>query len=99
LSLAFLESGWLLNRRRKGEEYGAATPSETAKVSNLAPSPGLRELYLEVVNQIHPDRASNESDLTLREHLMKEANAAFQRDDTETLRCVLDEYRSTTITS
>jgi len=62
---------------------------------NAASSPGLRELYLEVVNQIHPDRAANEADLALRERLMKEANAAFERGDTETLRRVLEEYRVT----
>lgn len=56
---------------------------------------GLREQYLEVVNTIHPDRAANEADLVLRERLMKEANAAFERGDAETLRKVLKEYRDT----
>ena len=60
---------------------------------NFAPSPALRELYLEVVKKIHPDRAANEADLVLRERLMKEANAAFERSDTETLRRVFEEYR------
>jgi hypothetical protein len=65
-----------------------------ARATDSTPSPALRELYLEVVNKIHPDRAANVADLALRERLMKEANAAFERGDAETLRKVLDEYRS-----
>ncbi len=74
-----------------GSEFAGLSNREAA---NSAPSPGLRELYLEVVNKIHPDRASNEADLALRERLMKEANAGFERGDAETLRKVLEEYRS-----
>jgi hypothetical protein len=74
-----------------GSEF-AGLPNREA--GNSAPSPGLRELYLEVVNHIHPDRASNELDLALRERLMKEANAAFERGNAETLQKVLKEYRS-----
>ena len=57
---------------------------------------GLRDLYLEVANKIHPDRAANEVDRTLRERLMKEANAAFQCGDASTLRRVLEDYVSAT---
>jgi hypothetical protein len=74
-----------------GSEFAGLPNREAA---NSPPWPGLRELYLEVVNQIHPDRASNEPDLALRERLMKEANAAFERGDAETLQRVLEEYRS-----
>ena len=70
----------------------AGLPSDGA--ANFAPSPSLRELYLEVVNNIHPDRAANEVDRALRERLMKEANAAFERGDAETLRKALEEYRA-----
>ncbi len=62
------------------------------EAANSAASPRLREQYLEVVNKIHPDRATNEADLALRERLMKEANSAFERGDAEALRRVLDEY-------
>jgi hypothetical protein len=68
----------------------AGLPNEGA---NSAEAPRLREQYLEVANKIHPDRATNEADLALRERLMKEANAAFERGDAEALRRVLDEYR------
>jgi len=53
----------------------------------------LRDIYHEVVKQIHPDRASNGLDLALRERMMKEANAAFKRGDADTLQRVLEEYR------
>jgi hypothetical protein len=69
----------------------AGLPNREAE--NAAPLPGLREQYLEVVNTIHPDRAANEADMTLRERLMKEANAAFERGDAESLQRVLQEYR------
>ncbi len=72
------------------ESNFAGLPNREAAKS--APSSKLRELYLEVVNKIHPDRAANEADLALRERLMKEANAAFKRGDAETLRRVLEEY-------
>jgi hypothetical protein len=73
-----------------GPEFAGLSNREAVK---FAFSPGLRELYLEVANKIHPDRAANEADLALRERLMKEANAAFARGDAETLRRVLEEYR------
>jgi hypothetical protein len=60
---------------------------------------GLRELYLEVANKIHPDRAMNEVDRALRERLMKVANAAFQLGDVDTLRRVLVDYTSATSAS
>ena len=78
------------------EEIGLGSDSAGPfryEATNFAPSPGLRELYLEVVNKIHPDRAANEADLALRERLMKEANAAFERGDAETLQRVLEEYK------
>lgn len=83
------------NDNCKGEEFGSKVNREAAKAGNSASFSRLRELYLEVVNQIHPDRAANEHDLVLRERLMKEANAAFGRGDAEVLRKILQEYKST----
>jgi hypothetical protein len=79
----------------KAERFEPNSNREAAKTENSASGSQQRELYLEVVNQIHPDRAANEHDLALRERLMKEANAAFGRGDTETLRRVLEEYKNT----
>jgi hypothetical protein len=80
--------------RGMGEESYAAN-GKAAKTSDFASSLGLRELYLDVVKQIHPDHASNEADRALRERLTKEANVAFERGDDATLRRVLEEYMST----
>lgn len=89
-----LGSDGLFGKERKTEgAYGQAANLKSANAADSAPSPGLRELYLEVVNNIHPDRAANEVDRALRERLMKEANAAFERSDAQTLRRVLEEYK------
>lgn len=92
LIIIFFVFGRLLSAKEigLGSEF-AGLP--TREALNSTPSPALRELYLEVVKKIHPDRAANEVDLVLRERLMKEANAAFERGDTETLRRVFEEYR------
>lgn len=60
----------------------------------FAHSPELRNLYLEVVRQVHPDRALNESDRGLRERLMKDANDAFSRHDVQQLHKIFAEYRN-----
>lgn len=77
-----------------GPEFDGLRNREAA---NPAASPAMRELYLEVINKIHPDRSANEADWALRERLMKEANAAFERGDAEMLRRVLEEYRVGTL--
>lgn len=79
--------------RARAAESHAAAHGDASKVEDVTPSPELRKLYREVVNQIHPDRASSDSDRALRERLMKAANAAFRRGDAEVLRKVLEEYR------
>lgn len=91
-----------LGSKHGGQPGGSRNASgniEAANAANFASSPALRELYLEVVNQVHPDRASNEVDLALRERLMKEANAAFERSDADSLRRVMEQYRSAIPTS
>lgn len=109
LFLLFFVLGRLLDATKKrgsgqvimNSQRAAVSPneadsgSEFAERSNSAPQPRLKELYLEAVNRVHPDRAANEADRALRERLMKEANAAFERGDAETLRKVLEEYTDT----
>jgi hypothetical protein len=79
--------------------YSEPAGLPNGEAANVVRPAGLRELYLDAVNQIHPDRASNEVDLALRERLMKEANTAFERGDADTLRRVLQEYRNATAVS
>jgi hypothetical protein len=78
-------------RKHAGESYAAAH-GEASKTANFIPSPELRKLFKEVVNCVHPDRATGDADRTLRERLMKQANAAYSRGETDTLRKILDEY-------
>jgi hypothetical protein len=89
------EFGWLPGRSERSEEPYTTDNVEAAKVNDFSSSWGLRELYLDVIKQIHPDHASSETDRVLRERLTKEANLAFRRGDDATLRTVLEEYRST----
>lgn len=87
--------GELPSGSRNAKKSYSAANVETAKTTDFSSSWGLKELYLDVVKQVHPDHATNEADRTLRERLTKEANAAFKRGDDETLRRILEEYRST----
>jgi hypothetical protein len=89
-----LGSDELFGKGRKAERGYSAANGEAANAANSDPSHRLRELYLDVVKHIHPDRALNEPDRAVRERLMKDANAAFQRGDAERLRSVLEEYRN-----
>ena len=94
-----LGSDGLFNKDSHAERSYTTGDGAPAYVPDSDPSHALRELYLEVVKQIHPDRALNETDEALRERLMKEANAAFKREDGETLRRILIEYRTAVATS
>jgi hypothetical protein len=89
-----LGSDGLFNKGRKTERGYAAANGQVGNAADSDPLHGLRELYLNVVNHIHPDRALNEPDRAVRERLMKEANAAFKRGDAEMLRSLLEEYRT-----
>ena len=89
-----LGSDGLFNNDSRAEKSYATGDGAPAYVPDSDPSHALRELYLEVVKQIHPDRALNTQDETVRERLMKEANAAFKRSDTDNLRRILQEYNT-----
>jgi hypothetical protein len=88
------EFGGLPGESKWQAESFSATNDEVVKPADFASSHGLRKLYLDVVKHVHPDHALNEADRALRERLTKEANAAFKRGDDETLRRVLEEYKS-----
>lgn len=89
-----LGSDGLFNKARKVERDYTAANGQAASAADSDHAHRLRELYLDVVKHIHPDRALNEPDRAVRERLMKDANGAFKRGDAETLRSVLEEYRS-----
>lgn len=89
-----INPGFGASQRREPESANTGGSEEGPPAADFDFSPRLRELYLGVVNLIHPDRAASEADLVLRERLMKEANVAFQKEDAETLRRIVEEYRA-----
>lgn len=80
--------------RAQADESYAAAHGEASKAEDFSPSPELRKLFRDVVNQIHPDRAESEVDRALRTRLTAEANLAYKRQDADALRKILEEYKS-----
>ncbi len=80
--------------RTQAEESKSAAREGAAKGEGFGASPELKKLFKEVAKRIHPDYATDEGDRHKREQLMKEANAAYERGDAETLRRILEEYES-----
>lgn len=85
-----LGSDGLFNKGKKAD----SSYSVNGEAVESDPSHRLRELYLDVVKHIHPDRALNEADRVVRERLMKDANLAFKRGDDELLKKILEEYKN-----
>ena len=83
--------------RRQAAESDSAVHGEAAKVQLFIPSAELRALYREVAKRVHPDLATDEADRQKREHLMAEANAAYQRGDADALRRILEENESRSV--
>jgi DnaJ-domain-containing protein 1 len=61
---------------------------------NFKPSESLKKLYREVAKRIHPDLATNEEERQRRQHLMAEANQAYEDGDEERLRAILHGWES-----
>jgi hypothetical protein len=80
--------------RAQAEESNSAVREGAAKGEGFKASPELKKLFREVAMRIHPDHATDEADRHKRTQLMKEANAAYERGDAETLRRILEEYES-----
>ena len=57
------------------------------------PSPELKQLWIRVLKRVHPDLAIDEQDRIRCERLTKLANEAYQADDVEALRAVLNPPR------
>ncbi|MGO9243396.1 MAG: J domain-containing protein [Verrucomicrobiia bacterium] len=80
--------------RAQAEESHAAAHGEAAGAKEFTPSPDLKRLYREAARRVHPDLATDEADRRWREHLMKEANRAYQQGDADALRRIIAEYES-----
>jgi hypothetical protein len=55
------------------------------------PTEELKSLYHEAAKRVHPDRSASDSDRSVREGLMIEANLAYEAGDEEALRRILAE--------
>ncbi len=71
--------------------------STTESANNLNPATlDLKSLFREVAKRIHPDRARSAHDELHRNHLMSQANAAFNRNDADLLQRMLNGYDPST---
>ncbi len=61
---------------------------------DFKPSESLKKLYREVAKRIHPDLATEEEERQRRQHLMTEANQAYEDGDEERLRVILHGWES-----
>jgi len=80
--------------RTQAEESSSAVHGEDAAAKEFTPSAELKSLYREVAKRVHPDLAVDQADRDKRERLMAEANLAYQRGDSDTLKRILEEYES-----
>ena len=60
----------------------------------FTPSPELRNLYLNLVKQAHPDLARDEEDRLRRTEFMVRVNQAYQEGDEAALRELADEWEA-----
>ena len=61
---------------------------------DFKPSQSLKKLYRQVAKRIHPDLATDEEERSLRQHLMAEVNQAYEDEDEEGLRAILNGWES-----
>jgi hypothetical protein len=80
--------------RAQAEESHAAAHGAAAESKEFTPSPELKSLYREAARRVHPDLATDDADRRWREHLMREANRAYQQGDADALRRIIEEYES-----
>jgi TPR repeat protein len=56
--------------------------------------PGLKALFRKIAKRVHPDLARSDADRSKREHLMKEANAAYEKGNLDRLTSILEELET-----
>lgn len=71
------------------EVNGASEDDETA----FKPSADLKQIYRQAAMLIHPDRATDEEDRKLRDHLMTEINLAYSKGNDEAIAEIIERYR------
>jgi hypothetical protein len=79
-------------RARAEETKSAAGEKSSQEPRAFLATPEMKRLYREVAKRIHPDLTSDRLDRTKRQHLMAEANRAYERGDQQRLVRILTEY-------
>lgn len=80
--------------RAQANQSASATggPDVFAGKIEFKPSEDLKKLYRQVAKAIHPDLATDPEERERRQHLMAEANRAYEEGDEARLRAILDEW-------
>jgi hypothetical protein len=79
--------------RAIASETKSAVGEERAKEPRaFKASPEMKRLYRDVAKRIHPDLTSDRKDRAKRQHLMAEANQAYEKGDEARLAKILAEY-------
>jgi hypothetical protein len=79
-------------RARADETKSAAGEKATQPPRAFKSTPEMKRLYRDVAKRIHPDLTSDRNDRAKRQHLMAEANQAYERGDEQRLARILTEY-------
>jgi len=79
-------------RARAEETKSAAGEKSPQEPHAFTATPEMKRLYREVAKRIHPDLTSDRKDRSKRQHLMAEANRAYECGDQERLVKILTEY-------
>jgi len=79
-------------RARAEETKSAAGEKSSHEPRAFTASPEMKRVYREVAKRIHPDLTSDRRDRSKRQHLMAEANRAYELGDQERLVRILTEY-------
>jgi len=79
-------------RARAEETKSAAGQKSSKEPQAFTATPEMKRLYREVAKRIHPDLTSDRGDRIKRQHLMAEANRAYERGDQNQLVKILTEY-------
>jgi hypothetical protein len=79
-------------RARAGQTKSVAGEKNSVSPRAFEATPEMKRLYREVAKRIHPDLTSDRDDRAKRQHLMAEANEAYERGDEARLVKIFTEY-------
>jgi hypothetical protein len=79
-------------RARADETKSVAGEKSESEPRAFHARPEMKRLYREVAKRIHPDLTSDRDDRAKRQHLMAEANHAYEEGDEARLTKILDQY-------